>query len=140
MTRTDQQILFTALGFTAVVLQGGREDDGSRRAQEFARLIEEFCRATLPEVFAPTDHIVESPQPDIAIDTMIERFKAELQDKGEARLPQDRAILLRFYDRLQLRQTQRQQQVFYTTAPDDLIANRVLALIDDELASEEEEI
>lgn len=53
MTPTDLRILCTALGFAAVVMQGGRppKKESNLRAAAFAGLIEEFCRASLPEVF-----------------------------------------------------------------------------------------
>lgn len=70
------------------------------------------------------------------IDRMIEQFKAELRNKGDALLPEDRPTLLRFYDRLLLRQIRREQKTFYATAHDDLIANRALTLIDEELNAE----
>ena len=52
MTRNDYQILFTALGFTAVAVQGDVGQDGAAKARAFAGLIESFCRAELPEAFA----------------------------------------------------------------------------------------
>ena len=70
------------------------------------------------------------------IDQRIEQFKAELRSKGDARLPEDRPTLLRFYDQLLLRQVRREQKNFYATAHDDLIANRALTLIDEELNAE----
>lgn len=53
MTRIDLRVLCAALGFTAVVMQGGRipRQEGARRASEFAGLIEEYCRITVPEAF-----------------------------------------------------------------------------------------
>ena len=57
MTPTDLRILCTALGFTAVVMQGGRppKKESNFRAAVFAGLIEEFCRATLPDVFGEVE-------------------------------------------------------------------------------------
>jgi hypothetical protein len=53
MTPTDLRVLCTALGFTAVVMKSETtpRKEGARRAREFARLIEEFCRETVPEAF-----------------------------------------------------------------------------------------
>jgi hypothetical protein len=138
MTRADHQVLFTALGFTAVVMQGTAGPEGAIRARKLARLIEEFCRAALPEACAPASGNPDVADEDEALDRRIERFKADLQAKEEARLPEDRAMLLRFYDRLQVRQARRHQKAFYATAPDDLIANRVLTLIDAEINAEGE--
>lgn len=54
MTLTDLRLLCTALGFTAVVMQGGEieKKDGALRATGFANLIEEFCRVSFPEAYA----------------------------------------------------------------------------------------
>lgn len=54
MKPRDWRVLCTALGFTAVVMQGGRmsKTEGGLRATKFAGLIEEFCRVSLPEAFA----------------------------------------------------------------------------------------
>jgi hypothetical protein len=53
MTRMDLRVLFRALGFTAVVMQGGKvpKAEGARRAAAFASLIEEFCRISVLEAF-----------------------------------------------------------------------------------------
>jgi hypothetical protein len=52
-TPTNLRVLYTALGFTAVVMQGGTlpKKEGARRATQFAGLIEEFCRASVPEAY-----------------------------------------------------------------------------------------
>jgi len=56
MKREDRQLLFTALGFMAVVMQRGTmTGDGAARAQGFAILIEEFCRTAVPEAFDPPE-------------------------------------------------------------------------------------
>lgn len=51
MTRTDLRVLCVALGFTAVVMQGGTpsKKEGACRAMEFADLIEAFCYKTVPD-------------------------------------------------------------------------------------------
>ena len=56
MTRTDYQVLFTALGFTAVVMQGEKlaKAEGKLRALAFAKLIGEFCQLNVPEAFEGT--------------------------------------------------------------------------------------
>ena len=56
MTRTDREILFTALGFLAVVLRDDvPHDKQAMRAMAVADLIESFCRSALPESFAEED-------------------------------------------------------------------------------------
>jgi hypothetical protein len=51
MTPMDLRVFCAALGFTAVVMQGGKvpKQEGTRRASEFAGLIEEHCQITVPE-------------------------------------------------------------------------------------------
>lgn len=52
MTQTDYKVLFTALGFVAVVLgDEGVPENQAQRAKRFAQLIEFFCRQTVPEAF-----------------------------------------------------------------------------------------
>ncbi|MER2520718.1 MAG: tyrosine-type recombinase/integrase [Bdellovibrionales bacterium] len=101
----------------------------------FARLIEEFGRETIPGAFDDKNSFTSS-QPDI--DRKIEEFKSGLIKRETAILPEDRAALLQFYDRLQTRKAQNEQKAFYETAPDDLIANRVLTLIDEEILRDEQ--
>jgi len=60
MTPEDRQLLFTALGFMAVTMKGDKAiGNGAARAQDYATLIEEFCRTTVPEAFDPVE---ETPQ------------------------------------------------------------------------------
>jgi hypothetical protein len=56
MTLRDLRALCAALGFTAVVMQGGKlpKKEGAMRAMAFSGLIEEFCRASVPEAFEET--------------------------------------------------------------------------------------
>ncbi len=131
----NRQIFFTALGFTAVVIQGAPGANGAARAKAFARMIEEFCRETIPNAFGEERQAV-SGDPDI--DRKIEDFKSGLIERETAFLPEDRATLLQFYDRLQTRKAQNEQKAFYETAPEDLIANRVLTLIDEEILRDEQ--
>ena len=53
MNLRDLRVLCLALGFTAVVTQGGKlpKKEGASRATAFANLIEEFCQASVPEAF-----------------------------------------------------------------------------------------
>ena len=57
LTQADIRFLCTALGFTAVAMQGKAQDkDSALRAAAFASLIEEFCRAHVPEMEVTTAH------------------------------------------------------------------------------------
>ncbi len=56
MSREDRQILFTALGFLAVVMREGMpREKQAMRARAMADLIEAFCRSELPQAFAAKD-------------------------------------------------------------------------------------
>ena len=125
MTGLTPQLLFTALGFTAVALGGSARSNDAESVRQFAGLIESFCRDAAPGREA------------VSIDDMIDRFKLDLQTSNEAMLPEDRATLLRFYDQLLVREARWQQQTFYDAAPDALIADRVLSMIDREIEREQ---
>jgi hypothetical protein len=49
--RNDRKVLFTALGFLAVILKGESGADQGKHALELADLIESFCRFHLPDAF-----------------------------------------------------------------------------------------
>jgi hypothetical protein len=53
MTAMDLRVLCAALGFTTIVMQGGRvpKQEAAGRASDVAGLIEEFCRIVVPEAF-----------------------------------------------------------------------------------------
>jgi hypothetical protein len=96
MTPIYLRVLCTALGFAAVVMQGGTlpKKEGARRAAQFAALIEEFCRATVPEAFEQTGmHVVDlvATKPDERF-AMAERMAKAIaglyRDQGGC-LPQD---------------------------------------------------
>jgi len=53
MTRMDYRVIFTALGFLAVILRNDvPQDKQALRATTIARLIESFCITSLPDAFA----------------------------------------------------------------------------------------
>lgn len=121
MTPQDLRILCTALGFTAVVMKGGEnQKESARRALGFANLIEAFCNYTIPQLGAAINEN-EAYQ----LDETIERLKADLRTRGEADMQKSRHTLFRLYDRL------RQRYAAY--ADDDMLADRVLELLDAEL-------
>ena len=51
MTAADQRVLFTALGFLAVILSDVPKEKQALRATAIARLIKSFCMAAVPEAF-----------------------------------------------------------------------------------------
>jgi hypothetical protein len=138
MTREDLRLFCTALGFTAVVLQDVENNEQAERATALAHLIEAFCLMAVPEI-SETALPYSSVAETAAIDLALERYKIELVTKGSGRLPQDRAMLLKFYDRLHQRQQRFRERHFYATGSDDMIANRVLQLVEEEIANDEGE-
>ena len=132
MADLNLRTLCTALGFTAVVMQSGQfsKKDAALRATGFANLIEAFCLEATPDAPANLD------RPEI--DVVIQKFKYALNRSGSASLPQDRATLVAMYDRLLQRKARRERSHFYDSAHDDLIANAILAMVDEELSRDGE--
>ncbi len=53
MTRTDHRIIFTALGFLAVIMRNDLpQDKRALRAASIADLIEAFCLVEIPDAFS----------------------------------------------------------------------------------------
>lgn len=126
----------TALGFMAVILKNEPVDHQALRAQAIARMIETFCHVTVPEILEASNQNNNKDAVIADIDRAIDDFKTTLRDRGDARLPEDRTVLLAFFDRLQQRQAVRKKRHFYATGTDDMIADAILKMIDEELAQE----
>ena len=121
MSPEDLRLFCTALGFTAVVMRGDAQAKGNAaRAAGFAHLIEAFCLRTL----SPANQ--DDPW---NADEVIESMKSDLRGKGEADMDKNRDSLLRLYDNLRRR--------YIAYASDDMIADRVLELLDAEIAHED---
>lgn len=121
MTRTDQQVLFAALGFLAVLVKGDNaKQDGASRAISMAKLIEAFCEASLPEIAATR---AASDKADV-LDKLIDLLKDNLNETHEARLPEDMGTLRGIYERL----IQRHR----TYADDSQIADAILYFLEEE--------
>jgi len=141
MTRHDQRILYSALGFLAVVLHEGEANaehgaaDLSGRAKFIAGLIEIFCRDNVPPVGVLID--LDSDASIEITDQIIARHVKELREKHETVLPQEREGLLKLYDRLRHRSSRRQQCEIYTDASADRLADLVLRYLDEEIAVQE---
>ncbi len=136
MTRNDLRIFCTALGFTAVVTSGAGAQDQAKKAQALAALIEEFCCVCVPDGFTAPQEKEDALDKD-AVDRIIDQYKTELVVQESARLPSDRALLVRMYDRLLTRKTRAEQRAFYETAPSALIADQILCLVENEIAQSE---
>jgi DNA recombination-dependent growth factor C len=72
-----------------------------------------------------------------AVDQIIEHHVKELRDKEETVLPAERTALINVHDRLQQRKTRRMRREFYASVKDDVIADLVLKLLDEEIEDEE---
>lgn len=121
MNPSDLRIICTALGFTAVVMKDGEQQtDSARRALGFANLIEAFCNYTIPQLATASNE-----NGTWQADEMIDKLKADLQTRGETDLQKSRQTLFQLYDRLSERYT--------TYATDDMIADRILELLDAEM-------
>lgn len=129
----------TALGFLAVILKDEPADKQALRAKTIGRLIESFCMVTVPDALGVSNENIGDESDPASIDTAIERYKAQLIDEGSAQLPDDRETLLKFYDRLHQRQQRRRERHFYATGSDDMIATRILQLIEEEIGGGESE-
>ena len=138
MTRDDLRILCTALGFAITVIKDVPENNQALRAKTVGKLIEAFCFVASPDALGISNENASDDDP-VSIDHAIELHKAELLQEGSTHLPDDRASLLKFYDRLQQRRQRRMERHFYSTSSDALIANRVMQLIEEEINDEKSE-
>jgi hypothetical protein len=128
MTLTDHKIIFTALGFLAVVMNDAQPDNRAMRAAAIAKLIESFCMVSVPEAFGN-----EEANSHRATETerILERYIEDLRDTGSAPLNYDRQTLLAMYEGLLIQKARHEQKAFYASGPDDVIANRVLQLAEE---------
>ncbi len=126
MTRTDHQIIFTALGFLAVILREDvPRDKQALRATTIAGLIESFCQSSLPEVFIADGSVKGIDTEDL--DRAISQYKP-----GVTSVPHDRRVLIQLYDRLLLRKAHNNLRDFFETSSDNEIADLVLGLLQEE--------
>jgi hypothetical protein len=130
MTRMDHKVIFTALGFLAVILDNVPRDKQAMRATAIAQLIEAFCATSVPDGF-----MSEAPEAARTTETeeLIELYIAELRDTGSAQLSHDRQTLLGMYDLLLIQKMRFEQTAFFESGHDDVIANRILQLAEERL-------
>jgi hypothetical protein len=135
MTRTDHKVIFTALGFLAVILDNVPRDKQAMRATAIAQLIEAFCAISVPDGF-----VSEAPEAARTTETeqLIELYIAELRDTGSAQLSHDRQILLGMYDLLLIQKMRFEQKAFFDFGHDDVIANRIRQLAEERLRREQQ--
>ncbi|MDD3287582.1 MAG: hypothetical protein PHX43_01060 [Alphaproteobacteria bacterium] len=136
MTRTDQQLIFTALGFMAVLMRGEiDQNDSAKRARGIAWLIEEFCLNSQSSNIGDAKDCFSDDLTDNQVDGLIDNFKATLRDKGEATLPEDRQTLLKIHQRLEERIQNKARQSFSAETLSDLILQLIDVEIDEEGAA-----
>jgi hypothetical protein len=135
MTRTDYKVLFTALGFLAVILDNVPRDRQAARATAVAELIEAFCASAMPDAFpnAASDDVQ-----GVEAQHTLERYLTDLRETGSADLSHDRPTLLRMYDLLLIEKTRFEQKAFLESGHEDVIANRVLQLAEERLRREQD--
>jgi hypothetical protein len=126
MTRSDIQILFTALGFLTVVMKGeNTKRNGAKQAMAMASLIQAFCQTSHPDLFG--DEAKEAE-----LDQLIEDMKdEELHITQLADLTGDKGLLYRVYDRLL------QRHKDYAT--DEMIAGEVAHFLEEEISRKKED-
>src|ERR1700737_4191479 len=110
MTRTDYKIIFTALGFLAVILDNVPRDKQAMRATAIAQLIEAFCAASVPDAF-----MSDAPEgaSTARTEAPLQRYIAQLRDTGSAQLSHDRQTLLGMYDLLLIQKLRFEQKAFF---------------------------
>ncbi len=132
MAYKDRQVLFTALGFLAIIMSGKSEKkDAAIRAQIMAGYIESFCREKVPEAFPAMQENYSDDDLGM-IDQMIAYTKHRISSGQDPKLPQVLELKVRLYHRLQMR-----QRLFMTDA---LIGEEILRLLEQDkecLTSEE---
>jgi hypothetical protein len=121
MRQSDFQILFTALGFLAVVMKGeNAKNDGAKQAKVMASLIEAFCRTSHPDLF-------KGEAEEAELDQIIEDLKDEdIHITQLADLTGNKNLLYRVYDRLL------QRHKNYAT--DEMIAGEVSHFLEEEIS------
>ncbi|MCP3385971.1 hypothetical protein NLM31_36845 [Bradyrhizobium sp. CCGUVB4N] len=136
MTRTDQDILFTALAFVAVLTNGQaiKPHEAPEKTRELARQINDFCAL---HVGSPTPDVLADEADAVIVDQLIERHVQELRANEATILPENRNTLIRLHDRLQIRNVRRINRVLYTELSDDKLADFVLSYLDEEIEAAE---
>jgi hypothetical protein len=133
MTRTDHKILFTALAFMSIANKDKETAGQTKQILNLAKLIEDFCATYLPKLLAD-EYQGQGGAPTSK--QLLNRYTEELRSNGSARLDYDRKTLLGMFEILLVEKIWREQREFFATGPDDLIANRILQLVTEQIAAE----
>jgi len=124
MTRSDFRSICTALAFVAVTLgekQSPQVMGDRKKIIAYAELIEAFCK----------DNSFSDDTEAKRIDAAIDRHIKELRTDNETTLPEDKAALIKLYDRLQQRKSRR--SALYLTMSAEELADIVLKHMDEEI-------
>lgn len=130
----DRKDFYGALGFLAVILKDDVvADKRAERAVALAGLIEGFCSVTRPEILAPNHPEHESAA---SAKQLLNKYIRDLRDIGEARLPDDRIILLDMYKILLAEKIWREQSEFLAFGSEDMIANCIMQMTSEQIEAE----
>lgn len=134
MTRTDLQIFYTALAYLATHMKESREETHEAvPAIILAADMEEYVRKNVQNAFPPNEIRFVNDFGVDEIDLAIDHHTAELRDTENTILPQDKITLIKFYDRLQQRRSRRMNSTFYEMVDVEILANKVLHYIEEEI-------
>ena len=134
ITEIDRKIMFTALGFIAVVMSDSAKEDRGATSRTMAALIEKHCRQTVPEAFAENEACEDSGYTRLGIDGLIDgyKYKIKTQNDMEAAMPKRRSILLLMHQVLEERACSLARQ----NMPAALLAKLNAKMISDEIKRE----
>ena len=135
MTRHDQQILFTALAFLAVVQKDGEKatEGSAQKVMMLARLLGEFCAENVPSSVLPISSINDDKDAAAKVDTVIEQHIKELRQNETTVRPEDKASLMQMYVRPQFRKIHRINAVLFSEISAPKLADHVLSQLDEEI-------
>jgi len=128
----DQEKLFIALAFIAVILKDGEnvQEGSATKIMMLARMLSDFCTANAPNSYQSNN----DPQNFTSdVDTEIEQHIKNLRGKHETTLPEDFAALMRLYTRLQFRKIHRINAVLFDKITTARLADHVLSQLDGEI-------
>lgn len=135
MTKHDQQILFTALAFLAVVQKDGENAtrNNAPKVMMLAKLLSEFCADNVLSSISHLLSINDDKDTAAKVDTVIERHIKELRQNETTVLPEDRTSLMHMYVRLQFRKIHRINATLFSEISIPKLVDFVLSQLDEEI-------
>jgi len=122
------------------MLAHGKKDDSENVAEkvvELAKKMNEFCNLYVSQAFPLSTLRVADEAGAEKLDCEIEHHIRQLRTEETTHLPEDRDVLIKLYDRLQLRKARRLQWEFYASVKEEKLADLVLRLLDEEIEEAE---